>query len=239
MISKGHRLLTRENLASHRQAIYQGFVKEARHDADLYRLYHKVAKEIHRVGGKVRRVVLDYELKQELYKKLSRVPPDTEALQYFGYTEEQAQFLYLVATHSGYTGMQKGTKCRSKRLGKKPSASEIPYFRIYDLSSTYATRLSAGGAADEWVTQMLRQGDAEVFKKVLPNEVANEPGSFGEDQSSGQRDAGSSHFGIVHSRCPMTDSCTVRAQSRSKRLLGIRSKVGKCFRINSALHVGA
>ena len=41
----------------------------------------------------------------------------------------------------------------------------IPYFRIYDLRSTYATRLSAGGVADEWVTQLLRQGDAQVFKK--------------------------------------------------------------------------
>jgi len=37
-----------------------------------------VAKEIDRVGGKVRRVVLDYELKQQLYKKLSRVPPDKD-----------------------------------------------------------------------------------------------------------------------------------------------------------------
>jgi len=27
------------------------------------------------------------------------------------------------------------------------------------------TRLSAGGVADEWVTQLLRQGDAKVFKK--------------------------------------------------------------------------
>ena len=41
----------------------------------------------------------------------------------------------------------------------------IPYFRLYDLRSTYATRLSAGGVADEWVTQLLRQGDSMVFKK--------------------------------------------------------------------------
>ena len=41
----------------------------------------------------------------------------------------------------------------------------IPYFRLYDLRSTYATRLSAGGVADEWVTQLLRQGDSKVFKK--------------------------------------------------------------------------
>ena len=43
--------------------------------------------------------------------------------------------------------------------------AKISYFRIYDLRSTYATRLSAGGVADEWVTQLLRQGDAKVFKK--------------------------------------------------------------------------
>jgi len=30
--------------------------------------------------------------------------------------------------------------------------AKVPYFRIYDLRSTYATRLSAGGVADEWVT---------------------------------------------------------------------------------------
>jgi integrase len=41
----------------------------------------------------------------------------------------------------------------------------VQYFRIYDLRSTYATRLSAGGVADEWVTQLLRPGDAKVLKK--------------------------------------------------------------------------
>jgi integrase len=43
--------------------------------------------------------------------------------------------------------------------------AKVPYFRIYDLRSTYATRLSAGGVADEWVTQLLRQGDSQVFKR--------------------------------------------------------------------------
>jgi integrase len=40
---------------------------------------------------------------------------------------------------------------------------KVPYFRICDLRSTYATRLSAAGVADEWVTQLLRQGDSKVF----------------------------------------------------------------------------
>ena len=34
-----------------------------------------------------------------------------------------------------------------------------------DLRSTYATRLSTGSVADEWVTHLLRQSDAKVFKK--------------------------------------------------------------------------
>ena len=78
LTKEGHKLLSRHNFMLDGQTIYHGFVKpkEARHDADLYRLYHKVAREIDDVGGKVRRVILDYELKQELYRKLSRVDPN-------------------------------------------------------------------------------------------------------------------------------------------------------------------
>ena len=43
--------------------------------------------------------------------------------------------------------------------------SKVPCFRLYNLRSTYATRLSAGGGVDEWVIQMLGQGDSQVFKK--------------------------------------------------------------------------
>jgi hypothetical protein len=76
----GHRLLERAQMVSHRQATYHGLVKpkEVRHDADLYRLYQKVAREVERSGGKVRRVVLDFELKKDLYQALSRVRPDKD-----------------------------------------------------------------------------------------------------------------------------------------------------------------
>ena len=77
----------------------------------------------------------------------------------------------------------------------------IPYFRIYDLRSTYATRLSAGGVADEWVTQLLRQGDAKVFKKYsqmklqmkrealakLNRQATRAESSFGTAQANGSR----------------------------------------------------
>ena len=51
----------------------------------------------------------------------------------------------------------------------------VPCFRIYDLRSTYATRLSAGGVADEWVTQLLRRGDAQVFKKYSQMKLQMQP----------------------------------------------------------------
>jgi len=50
--------------------------------------------------------------------------------------------------------------------------AQVSYFRIYDLRSTYATRLSAGGVADEWVVQLLRQGNSDVFKKYSQMKLA-------------------------------------------------------------------
>ncbi len=70
--------------------------------------------------------------------------------------------LCLFPSDENPSGHQKSVK-KVWRLTLK--RAKLPYFRIYDLRSTYATRLSAGGVADEWVTQMLRQGDAKVFKK--------------------------------------------------------------------------
>ncbi len=80
LTKEGHKLLSRGNFVPENQAIYHGFVKpkEARHDADLYRLYHKVAREIERTGGKIRRAILDYELKKDLYRALSRVRADKD-----------------------------------------------------------------------------------------------------------------------------------------------------------------
>lgn len=57
------------------QALYHGFVKprEARHDAEVYRLYHKEAERITSEGGTKLRVVLDFELKRDLYCDLAKL----------------------------------------------------------------------------------------------------------------------------------------------------------------------
>jgi hypothetical protein len=58
-----------------RQALYHGFVKprEARHDAAIYRLYQQESARIERAGGRVQRVILDFELKQSVNRKLAKL----------------------------------------------------------------------------------------------------------------------------------------------------------------------
>jgi len=70
--------------------------------------------------------------------------------------------VWLFPSDENPTGHQKTLKTVWHAVLRR---AKMPYFRIYDLRSTYATRLSAGGVADEWVTQLLRQGDPKVFKK--------------------------------------------------------------------------
>jgi len=69
---------------------------------------------------------------------------------------------WLFPNSASPTGYQMSFK---KAWQKSLTNAGVPYFRMYDLRSTHATRLSSGGVADEWVTQLLRQSDAKVFKK--------------------------------------------------------------------------
>jgi hypothetical protein len=84
---EGHRFIERHRPPNmnRRQVLYHGFVKprEAKHDATLYRLYQHETERIRAEGGKVRRVVLDFELKKSINRKLSKLNslPDTEQAQ--------------------------------------------------------------------------------------------------------------------------------------------------------------
>jgi len=76
----GHRLLKSANRLPDDQAIYHGLLKprEAKHDADLYRLYQKEVARIERAGGKPLRVILDYELKKNLNRDLALLGPEKD-----------------------------------------------------------------------------------------------------------------------------------------------------------------
>ena len=70
---------------------------------------------------------------------------------------------FLFPSEKNPSGHQKNLKTVWRKTLKRAG---VPYVRIYDLRSSYATRLSAGGVADEWVTQLLRQGDARPSRSI-------------------------------------------------------------------------
>jgi hypothetical protein len=78
LTKEGHRALSHSRFLCRDQVTYHGLKKpkEAFHDAELYRLYHKVSDEIEGRGGKVVRVKLDYEIKRDLYADLARTWQD-------------------------------------------------------------------------------------------------------------------------------------------------------------------
>jgi hypothetical protein len=74
---EGHRFIERYRPSdmNRRQVLYHGFVKprEARHDAALYRLYQHETDRIRAEGGEVQRIILDFELKKSINRKLSKL----------------------------------------------------------------------------------------------------------------------------------------------------------------------
>jgi len=73
LTKSGARLVRKSRRVPGEQAIYHGFAKprEARHDADLYRLYQAEVDRIGSAGGRPTRVILDFELKRNLNRDLA------------------------------------------------------------------------------------------------------------------------------------------------------------------------
>ncbi len=76
----GKRLVQTSGHLPATQAVYHGLVKlrEAKHDAELYRLYQNEIARIARAGGRPLRVVLDYELKRNLNRDLATLAPESD-----------------------------------------------------------------------------------------------------------------------------------------------------------------
>jgi hypothetical protein len=83
----GKKILQKSGQLPETQAVYHGLVKprEAKHDADLYRIYQKEVARIERSGGRSFRAVLDYELKRNLNRDLAALGTQSDV------TEARAQ----------------------------------------------------------------------------------------------------------------------------------------------------
>ncbi|PWT96949.1 MAG: hypothetical protein C5B51_32325 [Terriglobia bacterium] len=93
LTEKGKALLEQEGQHLGQQKVYAGFVKprEVHHDAAIYRMYQAEAGKIERSGGRIRRVVLDYELKQRVYRPLAKARAKPGALGSAEYAKAQAE----------------------------------------------------------------------------------------------------------------------------------------------------
>ena len=80
---KGKNLLRRcdKDTKAAGQALYAGFVKprEIAHDAAIYRMYQTEATRIEAQAGRVKRVVLDFELKRLVYSPLAKARKVSDA----------------------------------------------------------------------------------------------------------------------------------------------------------------
>jgi hypothetical protein len=83
LTKRGHRLLKGTGRLPNRQTVYHGARKprEAKHDADLYRLYQKERARIERSGGRPLRIILDYELKKNLNRDLALLGTEKDNLE--------------------------------------------------------------------------------------------------------------------------------------------------------------
>lgn len=89
LTATGKELLEGERFGKPGQRVYSGFVKpaEVAHDAAIYRMYHAEAAQIEQAGGRIRRVILDYELKQRIYSPLAKARTQGA----LGYAKRQAE----------------------------------------------------------------------------------------------------------------------------------------------------
>lgn len=71
---RAKKLIQHHRLVVDGQAVYAGFVKpaEVSHDASIYRMYEAEAAQIEARGGSIRRVLLDFEFKKEIYAVLNK-----------------------------------------------------------------------------------------------------------------------------------------------------------------------
>ena len=99
LTKRGKTLLEREGHERPGQQVYAGFVKpaEVHHDAAIYRMYQAEARKIEQAGGRVSRVVLDYELKRKVYRPLAKARVQGSALPPAEYARRQAE----VASENG------------------------------------------------------------------------------------------------------------------------------------------
>ena len=160
VLTKRGKALLEQQIDSQQQKVYAGFVKarEVHHDAAIYRMYHSEASQIERAGGRIRRVVLDYELKQKVYRPLAKARAKPGAPGSAEYARLQAEI------------------ARQNQLKVVQGKILLPDLRIeYETANGELAHVDLELATHHYRGASLRAKAAAGFKMYGPNNAAGKP----------------------------------------------------------------
>jgi len=137
----GKSIVERHSGKAAQQQMYAGFVKprEALHDAAIYRMYQAERSSIEQRGERIRRVVLDYELKQRVYRPLAKA----KALPKADYARRQAE----VAQANGLKVIDGKIPLPDLRIEYRTPGGEIGHVNLELATEHYRPTQMAGKAA--------------------------------------------------------------------------------------------
>jgi len=169
---EGHRLLLARNGqgADANQVLYHGFVKprETEHDSAIYQLYQKEATNITSSGGRVTRVILDFELKKSVNRKLAKLSSLPE--------QEQVQRKSEVASEHGLTVVNGRIQIPDLRLeyedqDHNPATVDLELATGHYRQGSLAAKGSAGfkiyASASDAVKLRRAMPDPEIMQEIL------------------------------------------------------------------------
>jgi hypothetical protein len=158
LTKRGARLVRKSGRVPDAQAIYHGFAKprEAKHDADLYRLYQAEVERIESTGGRATRVVLDYELKRNLNRDLA-------ALEDEGWT---AEALEQIAERHGLSVVGGKIPVPDLRVEYNTSDMERQHVDLELATRNYRPR-ALGEKAKAGFSLYARREDTSRLRRVL------------------------------------------------------------------------
>jgi len=169
---EGQRVLLARNGqgADENQVFYHGFVKtrETEHDAAIYQLYQKEAENITRSGGKVTRVILDFELKKSVNRKLARLSSLPE--------DEQAERKSEVANEHGLTVVKGRIQIPDLRLeyedrDHNPAKVDLELATGHYRHASLAAKSGAGfkiyASASDAVRLRPAMADPEIMQEIF------------------------------------------------------------------------
>ena len=156
---QGKRLLESEGKGTG-QVFYDRFVKPAEilHDSAIYRMYQAEADRIEKDGGRVRRVVLDYELKQKAYSPLAKA----KALPPLDYARRQEE----IARENGLKVVQGHITLPDLRIEYETAQGEQTSVDL-ELATAHYHGSHLSSKAEAGFKMYATQGDASHLSRVL------------------------------------------------------------------------